>query len=193
VDLFTTQALTALQDKIDAMGWYWGDLPLGGFKISKTKLPTLPIKPPSERASLSYPLSDVIAIQCRRESIIFSIFADRHIPIDYIFQEIHQKVPRLDLEKPFEDFAETLIDYKKDKKVSDGEMDMTEYNSSTYQFHDNFLKLFKVGGLSMRILSFNVDETEFKLEFTFCYVMDALKILDTDDSKLIMNKTQTEF
>jgi len=113
VSLIETVALSALQRSIDVMGWYWNDIPLGHFNITDRKLPKQAIKPPSETSPLSFLENDVITIQCRRESIIFTIGKDRYIPIHEIFQEVHQKVPRLDLEKPFQNFIETLSSYKK--------------------------------------------------------------------------------
>jgi len=72
--------------------------------------------------------------------------------------------------------------------VDSGEMSITEYDSSTYQFVDSFLNFFKIGGLSIRILSFDPAKIEFSLEFTFHYVVDYLRLLDTDNGNLIMNK-----
>jgi len=157
--LFETEILLTLQKSIYAMGWYWDDLPEDHFKIVQPTLPGQVIKPPSQTSSISLRNCDIITIQCRRESIIFTAYKDKFISINDIFREVHRKVPRLDLEKSFQNFVETISNYKKGKKVDSGEMSIAEYNSSTYKFPDAFLNFFKIGGLSLKMLSFDLDKT----------------------------------
>lgn len=163
------------------MGWYYDNFPLVPFlDYQEYDILSMAKKKPLNEIASPCSIPEVHRIQIRRESILFSIGPDRRIPHEDIFDEIHKKVPRIDLNHDFDYFTQKMWGYKesdiirerneRNKNSLGNEIEvMFGYNQNR---SNELLSLLKIGIIDCRMLSFDRTDVKFNLEFTFHYVVD---------------------